>query len=156
MEKEYERRNQVYLYIIFCQISVHVLKRWFCGKKAKTDFFNNNMICFQLNLTILKYVTNELILCHKLWFSYPYIFETKCCKPLILQTYIIWSNRTHSLKYQRSTTLESKDIEFRKSEFVAKTQLLYILYQTEIHAFSTFKLFTHFLPALALSLITFF
>ena len=29
------------------------------------------------------------------------------------------------LKYLRSTTLGSKDIEIRKSEFVAKTQLLY-------------------------------
>ena len=66
-----------------------------------------------------------MILCHKLWFSNPYIFETQCCKPLIFQTYIIWSNRTHSLKYQRSRTLESKDIVIRKSEFVAKTQLLW-------------------------------
>ena len=31
----------------------------------------------------------------------------------------------NSLKYLRSTTLGYKDIEIRKSEFVAKTQLLY-------------------------------
>ena len=30
----------------------------------------------------------------------------------------------NSLKYLRSTTLDYKDIEIRKSEFVAKTQLL--------------------------------
>ena len=43
---------------------------------------------------------------------------------MIFQT-IIWSNRTHSLKYQRYTALESKDIGIRKSEFVIKTQFLY-------------------------------
>ena len=35
-----------------------------------------------------------------------------------------WSNKSHSLKFQRFTTLESKDIGIRKSEFVAKTQFL--------------------------------
>ena len=39
-------------------------------------------------------------------------------QPLIFQTLIIWSNIIHSLKYQRSTTLDRKDIEIRKSEFV--------------------------------------
>jgi len=52
------------------------------------------------------------------------IFGTRCCKPLIFQTQIIWSNRIHSLKYLRSTTFGSKDIINRKSEFVAKTQFL--------------------------------
>ena len=55
---------------------------------------------------------------------YPYIFGTQCRKSLIFQTCIIWSNRIHSLKYLRSTTLESEDIGFRKAEFVAKTQFL--------------------------------
>ena len=67
----------------------------------------------------------ELILCHKLRFSNLYIFEIQCCKPLTFQTFIIWSNRSHSLKCQRSTTLDSKDIGIRKSEFVAKTQFLW-------------------------------
>ena len=64
--------------------------------------------------------TKELILCHKLWFYNPYIFETECRKPMIFQTFIIWSNRTHSLKYQRSTTLESKDIGIRKIRVCCK------------------------------------
>ena len=63
-------------------------------------------------------------LCHKLWFYNSYIFGIQCRKSLIFQTYIIWSNRIHSLKYLRSTTLESKDIWFRKAEFVTKTQFL--------------------------------
>ena len=36
----------------------------------------------------------------------------------------IWSNKIHRLKYQGSTTIGCKDIEIRKSEFVAKTQFL--------------------------------
>ena len=64
-------------------------------------------------------------LCHKLWIYNLNIFGTQCCKYLIFQTYIIRSNRIHSLKYLRSTTLESKDIGFRKAEFVAKTQFLW-------------------------------
>ena len=52
------------------------------------------------------------------------IFRTRCCKPLIFQTLIIWSNRIHSLKYLRSATFCSKDIVIRKSKFVAKTQFL--------------------------------
>ena len=69
--------------------------------------------------------TKELSPCHKFWFSNPYIFWTLGRKPLIFQTYIIWSNRSHSLKCQRSTTLGSKDIGIRKSQFVTKTQFLY-------------------------------
>ena len=53
------------------------------------------------------------------------IFRTRCCKPLIFQTQICWSNRIHCLKYLRSTTFGSKDIVIRKSEFVAKNQFLW-------------------------------
>ena len=67
----------------------------------------------------------ELTLCHKLWFSNPNLFGTQCRKPLIFQTYLFWSNKSHSLKFQRFTTLESKDIGIRKSEFVAKSQFLW-------------------------------
>ena len=63
----------------------------------------------------------KLSCCNKLQFSYPHISATELCKPLKFQTYIIWSNRNHSLKYQRSTTFDCKDIEVWKSEFVAKT-----------------------------------
>ena len=73
---------------------------------------------------IEKTFAKELTLCHKLWFSNPNIFGTQCRKPLIFQTYIFWSNKSHSLKYQRFTTLESKDIGIRKSEFDANSQFL--------------------------------
>ena len=68
--------------------------------------------------------TKELSLCQKLCFSTPYIFGFQCRTSLIFLTYIVWSNRIHSLKYLRSTTLKSKDIRCRKAEFVAKTQFL--------------------------------
>ena len=54
----------------------------------------------------------------------------------------IWSNRIHSLKYQRSQTLGSKDIEIRKVELVTKTQFLlpslsvYICAPVSFHSFS--------------------
>ena len=65
-------------------------------------------------------------LCHKLWFSSPYIFRFQRRKPLKFQTMTFVRSKNISLKYQRFTTLGSKDIEIRKSEFVAKTQFLYI------------------------------
>ena len=61
-------------------------------------------------LKSFKFNTKELSLCHKLWIYNPYIFRIQCRKSLIFQTYIIWYYRIHSLKYLRSTTLESKDI----------------------------------------------
>jgi len=44
---------------------------------------------------------------------YPGIDLTKyykLCKPFIFQTLIVWYNRSHSLKYLRSTTLGCLDI----------------------------------------------
>ena len=72
--------------------------------------------------------TKELSLCHKLKFSNPYIFTTGWRRPLIFQTYNIWCNRIHSLKYLRFTTVGYKDIRIRKFEFVTKTQFLYFFF----------------------------
>ena len=46
-------------------------------------------------------------------------------KTFDISNFAFWSRRIHILKYLRSTTLGWKDIEIRKSEFVAKIQLLY-------------------------------
>jgi len=54
-----------------------------------------------------------------------YIYATWWCKPLIFQTYIIWSNRIDILKYLRF--LGYKDISLRKSDFVATTKFLLII-----------------------------
>ena len=70
------------------------------------------------------FFVKELSLLNKIKYLNLNIFRFWCCKPLIFQTQIIWSNRIHSLKYLRSATFGSKDIEIRKSKFVAKTQFL--------------------------------
>ena len=75
-----------------------------------------------INLTSKHVSGKELSLCHKFTFCKTYIFSTLWCKPLIFQTYIIYS-----LKYERSTSLGCKDIEIRKSEFAAKSQFLYLI-----------------------------
>ena len=41
----------------------------------------------------------------------------------------------HSLKYLRSTTLGCRDIWFRKSEFVSKTQFLYQDFENNVDIF---------------------
>ena len=53
--------------------------------------------------------------------KFSYFFATWWCTLLILKTYTIY-NRTHGLKCQSSTTLGFKDINIKKSEFVASTQ----------------------------------
>ena len=73
-------------------------------------------------------ISKELSLCHKIQFSNPYIYGTWWCKLLIFQTKIVWCNKTHSLKYLRSTVLGCRDIGIRKSEFVSKTQFHYRLH----------------------------
>ena len=98
------------------------------------------LLTFSLTLTIISIVTTrrtivselyfcikKLNFCHKLKSSDPNFFATWWCKPMIFQTQIILSISINSLKYLRSTTLGYKDIGIRKSDFVAKTQLLYTI-----------------------------
>ena len=55
----------------------------------------------------------ELSLWNKIKYLNLNIFRTWCCKSLIFQTQIIWSNRILCLKYLRSATFGSKDIVIR-------------------------------------------
>ena len=89
----------------------------------------------------------EVIFCHKLKLSNPYIFAICWRKPLIFQTLAILSIIIYSLKYQRSTTLGCKDIGILKIDFVTETHFLcnflYKLeriYKTNIFQFSSRKL----------------
>ena len=50
--------------------------------------------------------TKEVNFCHILKFSNTYICVIWWCKPFIFQTLTVWSNIIHSLKYQRSATLQ--------------------------------------------------
>ena len=78
------------------------------------------------------FLTKELSLWNKLKYLNLNIFRSRCCKHLIFQTQIIWSNKIHSLKYLKSATSGSKDIVIKKSEFVAKTQFLFVQKKTNV------------------------
>ena len=86
--------------------------------------FKNFMSCLRKKLPERCFV-KELSLCHKLKNFNLHIFGMYYIRPLVFQTYIIYSNLIHSLKYLRSPTLGYKDIGIRKLEFVANTQFLY-------------------------------
>ena len=90
---------------------------FFCYKKTR---LLNNL------LFLLLFYSKELSFCHKHKCSNSYICASGWFKPWRFQTLIIWSNRIHSFKYQRPPTLGWKEIGIGKSEFVAKTQFLYI------------------------------
>ena len=60
--------------------------------------------------------------------------ENELCKKMCKRCENHSFNRIHSLKYLKSTTLESKDIGFRKAEFVTKTQFLFAFFPPLIFA----------------------
>ena len=78
---------------------------------------------YQCKLDTMKR-SKELSFCHKLWFSYPYIFAFQCRRPYLFQTMNHFRSNNDSLKYHRLTPLGCKYIAIWKSEFVAKTQFL--------------------------------
>ena len=67
----------------------------------------------------------ELSFCHKLKYSYPYIFSTHGHRPQIFQTINSVGSINLSLKHHGFTLSGCRDIEIKKFEFVAKTQVLY-------------------------------
>ena len=69
-------------------------------------------------------LTKELSFCHKLWVSNFKIVATQCRRPLIFQTLKDIRSNNVSLKYQSFTSKGCKDIGFKKTEFLAKTQFL--------------------------------
>ena len=56
----------------------------------------------------------ELSFCHKLWFSNSYNFATRFPRPLIFQTINSVRSNSLSLKNERLTSSDCKDIEVRK------------------------------------------
>ena len=87
---------------------------------AKTFFLFSWNIFFAAMPDFKVGLRKELRLGLILKFSNSFIFATGWCKLLIFQTWIIWVNRVHSLKYLSSTTMVCKDIGiYRKLEFVA-------------------------------------
>ena len=60
---------------------------------------------------------------HKSFFLIPISLQPNSGKPWIFQTLTIGPDITHSLKYQRSTTLGCSDMGIRKLVFVIMEQL---------------------------------
>ena len=89
-------------------------------KSQKLRFVESNQLLFQIDqekcLFFLSTI-KELTFSHKLWFSNPYIFATRCCRILIFQTINSVISNTPS---------GCKDIGIRKFKFVAN-QFLYKL-----------------------------
>ena len=88
------------------------------GKEKKLIILNRYLY---IKLIYIK----EMSFYHKFKFSNPYILGTRWRKPLIFQTYIIWSIRINRLKCLRSKTFGCKDVGIINSEFVGKTQFLW-------------------------------
>ena len=78
----------------------------------------------QLCTLIRPILLKELSFCHKLKYSYPYIFATQCRRPYIFQTINSVRSNNLSLKYLRFIHTGCIDKEIRKFEVVAKTQFL--------------------------------
>ena len=97
-------------------------KRYFFCLKTRLVF----LVPWHVEIISYKHVkvSKELSLCHKLLFYNSYIVAIWWWKPLIFHTCVILWNRIYSLKYLRSMTLGSKEMGFRKAEFVAKTPFL--------------------------------
>ena len=74
---------------------------------------------------IYSLAAKELSLCHKFWYSSPYIFATKCSRPVIFQTINSVRSNSLGLKYKSFTPSGCKDKGIINIEFVAKTQILF-------------------------------
>ena len=59
--------------------------------------------------------------------AYIFTIATRCCRPLIFQTINSVRSKSLSLKYQRFTPSCCKNIEMRTFEFVAKTQITFVI-----------------------------
>ena len=69
-----------------------------------------------VNRSLSRAGLKELSFCHTLYFSN--IFTTQCRRPLIFQTMNSVRPNNLSLKYQRFTSSDCKDIGIRQLEFV--------------------------------------
>ena len=62
-------------------------------------------------IVYMNFRIKELSFCHKLYFSNLYIFATQCRRPVIFQTMNSVRPNNLSLKYQRFTSSDFKDID---------------------------------------------
>ena len=123
-------KNTLWIQILISWTNIYseLLQHWLTIVISFLKKSETYLQTFILPLTLLgleKRKSKELSLWNKIKYLNLNIFRTRCCKPLIFQTQIIWSYRIHSLKYLRSATFGSKDKVIGKLEFVAKTQFLF-------------------------------
>jgi len=102
--------NSLDLYLDFC-FQNKILKYW----------QNTLRLIFQVSKNICPHPFKKFSFCHKLCFSNPFTFATRCRRPQIFQTMISVRLKNVSLKYQ-----SCKDIGIRKLESVKKIQFLYL------------------------------
>ncbi len=77
-------------------------------------------------------------------FLIPISLDSNLVKPLTFQTMTSVKSYNISLKYQRFTTLGSKDIGMRKTEFVARIQWIQLLYRHNMRIIHSIKKFIKF------------
>ena len=95
-------------------------------KKASMPFF---LLFKYLKISlytiyVIKYKYKGIEFLPQTIISNPYFFVIQCRRPLIFQTMNSFRSNNDSLKHQRFTTSDCKDIGIRKSEFLAKTHFL--------------------------------
>ena len=77
-------------------------------------FFKMYFFGFSDHPRLLVFTAKELSLCHKPWFSNPYIFVNQCMLTYIFESMNSVRYNDHSLKYQRFTPSGCKDTKIRK------------------------------------------
>ena len=115
----------LFLCFFFSGVSEKLLGRAEWSADCNRRFWSWTWVRFRLRNWYKVSQTNELIFFyHKLCLANPYIFATRFCRPLVLQTMISVRSHNLSLKYQRFTFSCCKDIGLRTFEFVAKNKFL--------------------------------
>ena len=85
----------------------------------------NCLVKLSILSVYISLISEELSLCHKLWFSNPYTFNTRCIVDLIARYFKLWMLVDKMiLKYQWFASQVWKDKGIRKCVRVAKTQFL--------------------------------
>ena len=75
--------------------------------------------------------SKKLILCHKLWFSNPYIFATICCNDRGIRKFEFFP-KTHFLYIKSSILFSKKGGEFERYTVNACTTLVCTLHGSEV------------------------
>ena len=102
--------------------------------EATRGSFNPRKLIFKCQENeILHSTLKELSLCHKLWFSNPYIYATQCWRPYLFQTMISVISNSLSLNYQGFTQSSCKNNMIRN--FNLWQRLIFLYFFTLMHEY---------------------